>query len=264
MLLRLSTAIVAASLVAGVLVGVGAGRPGATAERVAALSAGNPERGRAVYFGPGGCSGCHSVSADPDEPSTGPQLTLALLTADAAQAGKPLGAFVAESILVPGAFVPAGYVSGMMQPPSGLSRQQIDDLVSYLIGKPYTSPASGPLTFPAKPIAACRRSKQCTRTVSRWKATQRLPARALDGARITAVVGCLSCHVYAGSGRRSGSAPALTRAGAKKTTLAAHVRRLRCPRCVRSGSVMPSYRALGDVNLRRIAVFLLSSRGARR
>ncbi len=258
-------ALVVVSLLGGVLVAAGDGQPAATAERHrAAAAGGSPDRGRAVYFGPGGCSGCHSASADPAEPSTGPQLTLALLSADAVRAGKPLGAFVAESILVPGAYVGDGYVSGMMQPTSGLSRQQVDDLVSYLIGKPYTSPASGPLWLPARPVAACKRSKQCAATVARWSVVERLPGSVLDGARITAAVGCLSCHRYAGRGVKSGSAPDLTRAGLKKTTVAAYVKRLRCPGCARSGSVMPSYAALGNENLRRIAEFLRASRGTRR
>ena len=66
------------------------------------------------------------------------------LQAHAADAGKPLGAYVAESILVPGAYAAPGYVSGMMQPPRGLTSPQVEDLVSYLIGKPWTSPAGGP------------------------------------------------------------------------------------------------------------------------
>ena len=116
---------------------------------------GSPDRGRAVYSGPGGCSNCHSVSADPAQPSTGPQPTLENLQAHAADAGKSLGAYVAESILVPGAYAAPGYVSGIMQPPRGLTSPQVEDLVSYLIGKPWTSAAGGPLKLPVKPIAAC-------------------------------------------------------------------------------------------------------------
>ena len=135
MIVRSTVALVSAALLAGVLVAAGGGTTRAAAT-------GSPDRGRAVYFGPGGCSGCHSASADPAEPSTGPQLTLATLQAHAADAGKPLGAYVAESILVPGAYAAPGYVSGMMQPPRGLTPLQIEDLVSYLIGKPWTSPAA--------------------------------------------------------------------------------------------------------------------------
>ena len=175
------------------------------------------------------------ASADPAEPSTGPQLTLETLRAHAADAGKPLGAYVAESILVPGAYAAPGYVSGVMQPPRGLTALQVEDLVSYLIGKPWTSPAAGPLKLPAKPIAACEAKASCRATVARWAKAERLPASVLAGAKIVAISGCLSCHRYAGSGVRSGSAPELTRVGLGKTTVAAHVRRLRCPTCVRAG-----------------------------
>ena len=109
---------------------------------------------------------CHAASADPTQPSTGPQLTLANLQAHAADAGKPLGEYVAESILVPGAYAVPGYVSGIMQPPRGLSSQQVEDLVSYLIGKPWTSSAGGPLKLPAKPIAACDAKASCRATVA--------------------------------------------------------------------------------------------------
>ena len=257
MILRVALALACSALLVGVFVPAGGGTTGAGA-------AGSPDRGRAVYFGPGGCAGCHAASADPAEPSTGPQLTLDVLRRDAADAGKPLGPFVAESILVPAAYAAPGYVSGIMQPPRGLTRQQIDDLVSYLLGKPYTSAPTGPLSLPAKPVAACTAKASCRALVARWAKAQRLPSDALDGARIVAAVGCLSCHRYAGSGTRSGTAPDLTRAGLSKATVAAHVRRLRCPGCVRAGSVMPSYAALGAENLRRVAVFLRASRGLAR
>jgi mono/diheme cytochrome c family protein len=257
MIAKGTVALISAALLAGALVAAGGGMTHAAAT-------GSPERGRVVFSGPGGCSGCHSVSPDPSQPSTGPQLTLANLQAHAADAGKPLGAYVVESILVPGAYAVPGYVSGMMQPPRGLTALQIEDLVSYLIGKPWTSPSGVPLKLPAKPIAACDAKAACRATVARWAKAEQLPAAALAGAKITAISGCLSCHRYAGSGVRSGSAPDLTRVGLTKTTAAAHVKRLRCPTCVRADSVMPSYAALGDANLRRIAEFLRASRGIRR
>lgn len=255
-IVRIALALVSAALLAGALVAAGDGKTPAAAT-------GSPDRGRAVYFGPGGCAGCHSASADPAEPSTGPQLTLATLQSDAAAAGKPLGAFVAESILVPGAYAPPGYVSGIMQPPRGLTRLQVDDLVSYLIGKPWTSPATGPLKLPAKPIAACEARASCRAVVARWAKVERLPGAALDGAKVVAVSGCLSCHRYAGSGVTSGRAPDLTRAGTRGVGVEALQRRLRCPRCLVSGSAMPSYSALGAANLHRVAVFLAASKGAR-
>jgi mono/diheme cytochrome c family protein len=245
---------VAALLAAAAAAAVGGG----------ATATGSPERGRAVYFGPGGCSNCHAASVDPSQPSTGPQLTLESLRAHAADAGKPLADYVAESILVPGAYATPGYVRGMMQPPRGLSALQVEDLVSYLIGRPWTSPGQGGLKLPANPVAACVAKASCRATVARWATAERLPASVLDGARIAAVSNCLSCHTYAGNGVRSGAAPDLTRAGLQKTTVAAIVRRLRCPTCVQAGSVMPAYGAYGDANLRHVAEFLRASRGVKR
>jgi mono/diheme cytochrome c family protein len=248
-------------VVAALLAGTVAAAGGST---IQAAATGSPERGRAVYFGPGGCSNCHIASADPSEPSTGPELDLATLRAHAADAGKPLADFVAESILVPGAYVPPGYVSGMMQPPRGLTRVQIEDLVSYLIGEPWTGPTTGALKLPARPEAACSARKSCRETVARWTKAVRLPTSSIPGAKIVAVSNCLSCHTYAGSGVKSGSAPDLTRTGLAQKTAAARVAHLKCPGCVKRGSAMPSYASYGDANLRRIAEFLRASRGVRR
>jgi mono/diheme cytochrome c family protein len=247
----------AAALLAGSLV---AARGGASAAR----ATGNPERGRAVYVGPGGCSNCHAVSADPSQPSTGPELTLESMRSHAAAAGKPLADYVAESILVPGAYATPGYTTGIMQPPRGLSKLQVEDLVSYLLGRAWTAPPTGALKLPARPVAACLAKASCRAMVARWTKAERLPASVRDGARIAAVSGCLSCHRYAGSGVTSGSAPDLTRAGLKGASAAAIVKRLRCPTCVRKGSAMPSYAAYGDANLRRVAEFLRASRGVAR
>lgn len=257
MVFRGAAALAAIALFAGVLVAAGGGTTRLTAT-------GSPERGRAVFYGPGGCSGCHSISSDPAEPSTGPRLTLDQLRAHAADDGKPLADYVAESILVPGAYATPGYVSGIMQPPRGLTDRQIEDLVSYLIGAPWTRTAGGLLQLPARPIAACEAKPACRALVARWAKAERLPRTALDGARIVAVAGCLSCHRYAGSGVKSGSAPELTKVGLARPTVAALVKRLRCPRCVEPGSVMPAFGAFGESNLKRIAAFLRASRGVRR
>jgi mono/diheme cytochrome c family protein len=227
---------------------------------VAEQKTGSPERGKALYDGQGGCANCHTASADGSQPSIGPELTLANLRADAAQRGKPLGDYVAESILVPNAFAAPGYVSGTMPAPRGLTTRQVEDLVSYLIGGPWTSPTGG-LRLPADPVAACNASRACRSTAARLVRVERLPASAVAGAKVVAVSGCLSCHRYAGSGRTSAGAPDLTRAGRSGKTIAARVRHLKCPRCVVRGSAMPSYAGYSDANLRRIAEFLRVSRG---
>ena len=262
---RLATALALAlaAALALALAAVDNGQAGAGAHRVGvAAAAGSPDRGRAVYLA-NGCAGCHGPPAPGSTASVGPQLTPELLRSSAQSAGKPLGPFVAESILVPNAFTSPGYVSGLMRPFAGLSKTQLDDLVSFLIGSSYTSPASGSIKLPARPVAACKADSACRATVVRWAKAERLPATALDGARIAAVAGCVSCHRYAGGGTRSGSAPELTRIGLTKLSTDALVKRLRCPTCLVAGSVMPSYAALGTANLRQIAEFLRASKGVK-
>ena len=258
----LATTLIAV-LVAVALAGADDGRAGAGAHRLSVqIETGSPDRGRAVYLA-NGCAGCHGPPAAGSPASVGPQLTLDLLRSSAQSAGKPLGPFVAESIRVPNAFTSPGYVSGLMRPFADLSGQQLDDLISFLIGSPYTSPSSGPIKLPTKPVAACKADSTCRALVSRWAKAERLPSTALDGARITAVVGCLSCHRYAGSGKRRGAAPELTRIGLRKLSSEVVVRRLRCPDCVKPGSMMPSYAALGSANLRAVAEFLRASKGVK-
>lgn len=229
-----------------------------TARGAAAPAAGSPSAGRAVFLQLG-CGGCHALAADATFPTTGPPLTPEGLAERARSVGKPLGAFVAEAIVSPDADIAPGYVSGVMRPFKGLTRTQLDDLVSFLIGAPYTSP---PPKLPANPVAACTARPSCRATVARWVKVAHLPATAVPGAKIVASVGCLSCHRYLGTGVR-GPGPDLTREGLRGRSAAELLRRLRCPACVRKGSVMPSFAALGDANLRSVVTFLRASRGAK-
>jgi len=226
---------------------------GATSE-----SAGSPSAGRGV-FGSLGCGGCHAVTAGATFPATGPVLDRESLAERARSLGRPLGPWVAEGIVSPDADVAPGYVSGVMRSFKELSRKQLDDLVSFLIQAPYTSP---PPKLPSNPAAACSRQASCRATVDRWTRVARLPRPAVPGAKIVASVGCLSCHTYAGVGVRD-PGPDLTREGLRGRSDAELLRRLRCPTCVKKGSLMPSYAALGDTNLRSVVAFLRASRGAK-
>lgn len=190
-------------------------------------------------------------------------LTPELLSTDAASAGKPVDAFVVESLIAPNAFVSPGYISNLMKPVNGLAQQEFDDIVSFLIGRPYTSPPGG-TKLPANPVAACKADGKCRATVARWARSASLPQGALDGARIVAKVGCLSCHRYAGSGVKSGTAPDLTRVGTRGLAAARLVRQLTCSTCLVKGSVMPSFSALGKANLNRVVQFLRASKGAKK
>ncbi len=251
---RVAAALGCAVVTAGVLATVGDGRSSAS-------SAGSPERGRTVYL-TRGCGGCHDVSPVGNEQPAGPKLEKKAMARNAAAARKSLGAYVLESIVAPRAFPVPGYVSGAMPSYAQLSKRELDDLVSFVIGQPFTSTPAA--RIPRRPLAACDASARCRATVASWKKKARLPASAIPGAKLVAVTDCRSCHVYAGTGATRSSAPDLTRQAARKRSLAWLVRKLSCPECSRPASGMPSYAALGDANLRRIAIFLRASKGTRR
>jgi menaquinol-cytochrome c reductase cytochrome b/c subunit len=97
--------------------------------------------------------------------------------------------------------------------------------------------------------------------VPNWIKEQNLPAEAQPGATLFAESGCLNCHVYLGSGSQNLGAPELTAEGAKGRGVQWQIDHLKCPSCVNPGSPMPSFAALGDDQLRQIALFLEASKG---
>jgi quinol---cytochrome c reductase cytochrome c subunit, bacillus type len=86
-------------------------------------------------------------------------------------------------------------------------------------------------------------------------------ADAVAGAKLFAESGCLNCHVYLGTGSSNLGAPDLSAEGRKGKGVAAQVAFLRCPGCSGASSAMPPFKALGNANLRKVAVFLEASRG---
>jgi cytochrome c551/c552 len=93
-----------------------------------ALSGPPGEAGKAV-FANNGCGSCHTYAPAGATAKVGPDLDK--LPAYAKQAGKPLEAFVKESIVDPNAYVQPGFPKGVM-PPFDLPADQLDALVSYL------------------------------------------------------------------------------------------------------------------------------------
>jgi len=84
-------------------------------------------------FNSNGCSACHTYKPAGSSATTGPALDN--LAADARRAGKPLDAFVRESIVDPNAYIEKGYQPNIM--PStfkSLPPQQLDALVKFLTG----------------------------------------------------------------------------------------------------------------------------------
>ena len=82
-------------------------------------------------FSSNGCTGCHTLKAAGSTGKVGPSLDD--LPQSAAKAGQPLGAFTAESIANPDAYIAPGYSKGLM-PPFGksLSPKQIADLTAFV------------------------------------------------------------------------------------------------------------------------------------
>jgi mono/diheme cytochrome c family protein len=94
-----------------------------------------------------------------------------------------------------------------------------------------------------------------------WQKKANLPAAALPGARLFAQSGCLTCHTYLGAGSSNLGAPDLSQIGTKGLGIQFQINHLKCPSCVNPGSPMPSFAALGDQNLRQLAIFLEASKG---
>ena len=101
--------------------GAGGGATGASAEG-------------ARLFTSEGCGACHAFRPAGTDAQVGPRLDD--LAAAAQKAGKPLDAFVHESIVDPNAYVAPGYQPGVMPQNFGqsLSNEQVDALVAYLTG----------------------------------------------------------------------------------------------------------------------------------
>jgi cytochrome c551/c552 len=101
----------------------------------AAGSGGDVASKGAQLFSSNGCSGCHTLKRATATGTTGPDLDTQL-NADAKRAGKPLKAFVRQSIVAPSAYVAKGYQDGIMPKTFGnsLSASQVNALVTFITG----------------------------------------------------------------------------------------------------------------------------------
>jgi menaquinol-cytochrome c reductase cytochrome b/c subunit len=86
---------------------------------------------------------------------------------------------------------------------------------------------------------------------------------ALAGANLFAESGCTNCHTYLGTGSSNLGAPDLSAEGAKGKGIRFQIDHLKCPSCVSAGSPMPSFAALGEDNLHKLATFLEASKGSK-
>jgi cytochrome c553 len=85
--------------------------------------------------------------------------------------------------------------------------------------------------------------------------------KAVAGAKLFAVSGCLNCHTYNGDGGHNLGAPELTAEGAKNKGVAFEIAHLKCPACVNPGSPMPSFADFGEARIEELAAFLVASKG---
>ena len=101
--------------------------------------------------------------------------------------------------------------------------------------------------------------------VASWAAKQHFGRNpeAMAGARLFAVVGCLNCHTYLGTGGHNLGAPDLSDEGSKNKGVAFQIAHLKCPSCVKPGSPMPRFDSQGAKNLQALATFLEASKGGK-
>jgi cytochrome c oxidase subunit II len=94
-------------------------------------TSGGGDAGQAV-FAQNGCAGCHTLEEANATGTTGPDLDE--LPQAAQRAGKPLEAFVRESIVQPDEYVAPGFPAGVMPKTyADLPKEQLDALVQYLV-----------------------------------------------------------------------------------------------------------------------------------
>jgi mono/diheme cytochrome c family protein len=86
--------------------------------------------------------------------------------------------------------------------------------------------------------------------------------RAVEGARIFAESGCLTCHTYLGAGSQNVGARDLSAIGSTPRTEAAFASYVADPSKY-GNDVMPHFKGLGRTNLMKLGAFLVASKGRR-
>ncbi len=215
---------------------------------------GDPAQGELVWT-TNACGVCHAFSkagSRGSKNSTAPNLDRYLVP-HARRVRLPVDLFAFSRIYWGGRGMPAYGTT--------LGTQDIEDLVSFLVGKPFSAPPEGVAQVPPLPPPPPLVTAPAA-TVARWVKLERLPLRAAQGATLFAKVGCLSCHTYLGSGTRRLRAPDLGSIG-RKGRRARYFQQYVARPYRYGNNLMPSYADLGEEALGRIAAFLAASRGRR-
>jgi len=216
---------------------------------VTAAGGDDPARG-AVVWASAGCGACHAFAKAGSSGARGgaaPNLDRWLLP-DAHRLRVPVELLIFRRTYWGGRGMPAYGTS--------LTAQELDDVISFVAGKPFTAPSGGATPLapqPAPPLLVTVGAA----VVARWTTTARVPAR---GALLFAKTGCLSCHTYRGSGVRRRGARDLTRVGRTGRTARSFAAYLAAP-YRRGNDLMPAYADLGANALASLGEFLARSRG---
>lgn len=236
----------------GVAVAVAAGgRPDATAPAggvagIRTSAAGDPERGAFVYQSEG-CWTCHTLARAGSSTSRRPRFDLdRWLRPHAAQLGLTPGELSAGRIAWGGRGMPAYG--------NDLTTQQLEDVVAFVTGQPYSAP-EGAIPPAAKAPAPPPLVTPPPAVVRVWVRELGLRGDAARGASLVAREGCLSCHRFRGTG--------LVRFGgrdlAKTARTTAYYARYLADPAARGNRLMPAYADLGNANLRALGAFLAAS-----
>lgn len=217
---------------------------------ISSASGGDPSRGGVVWTS-NGCGACHAFRKAGTTGTAGPSIDRWLVP-NARRLKLSTGAFAYRRI----------YWGGRGMPAYGtLTPQELDDLVSFVTGEPYTAPPGTPALLPPLPPPPPV-VRATAATVRRWVQVERLSPRAAQGAAVFARTGCLGCHTYLGSGVRRRNGIDLSRIGARGRSGASFAAYVARP--YRSGNdLMPAYADLGADALARVGSFLAGSRGRR-
>jgi ubiquinol-cytochrome c reductase cytochrome b subunit/menaquinol-cytochrome c reductase cytochrome b/c subunit len=132
-----------------------------------------------------------------------------------------------------------------------------------LVGAVLTVLAMGVLTYKG---ATARESlgSELVVEVPGWAKDQGFAGnkQAVEGAEIFAKAGCANCHTYQGSGSSNVGAPDLSNIGAGGRDADFFVRYVANPSEF-GNNVMPQFEQLGEENLRKLAAFLVASKGSK-
>lgn len=108
----------------------------APAQEGAGEGTGDPARGKELFNAPAlagqaGCASCHSL--EPDVTLVGPSMAGIATRAAQRVSGMSAEEYLKQSLLEPDAYVVEGFPQGVMPAYTGLSEQELQDLIAFML-----------------------------------------------------------------------------------------------------------------------------------